>query len=88
MLVCFLSFLKCFRLRRSSVAVLVFLTMFAISPLVGSLARAPPEDAEDSATAAVIYDSLPDPRVESYIHALFLANLLTHFNLHAELDSS
>ncbi|MGD0222906.1 MAG: DUF2334 domain-containing protein [Terriglobia bacterium] len=85
MLVRLLAFLKYFRLRRSSVAVLVFLTMLAISPMVGLLCAATPDDAADSSPAAVIYDSPPDPRVESYIHALFLANLLTHFNLHAEL---
>jgi uncharacterized protein YdaL len=85
MLVRLLAFLKYFRLRRSSVAVLVFLTMLAMSPMVGLLRAAPLDDAADSTTAAVIYDSPPDPRVESYIHALFLANLLTHFNLHADL---
>ncbi len=85
MLVCLLAFLRYFRLRRSSVAVLVFLTMLAMSPLVGLLRAAPPDDAEDSSTVAVIYDSQPDPHVESYIHALFLANLLTHFNLQADL---
>jgi len=56
-----------------------------MSPLGGLLCAAPPDDAEDSSTAAVIYDSQPDPRADSYIHALFLANLLTHFNLHAAL---
>ena len=85
MLVCFLAFLRYFRLRRFSVAVLVFLTTLAVPPLVGLLRAAPPDDAEASSTAAIIYDSQPDPRVDSYIHALFLANLLTHFNLHAAL---
>ena len=85
MLVCFLALLRYFRLRRSSVAVLVFLTTLAMFPLVGLLRAASPEDAEDSGTVAVIYDSQPDPHVDSYIHALFLANLLTHFNLHATL---
>ena len=48
MLVCFLTFLRCFSLRRSSVAVLVFLTMLLMLPLVGLLRAAPPDDAEDS----------------------------------------
>ncbi|MGA2987372.1 MAG: DUF2334 domain-containing protein [Terriglobia bacterium] len=56
-----------------------------MSPLVGSLRAATPDEADDSSTVAVVYDSLPDPRVDSYIHALFLANLLTHFKLHAAL---
>jgi uncharacterized protein YdaL len=85
MLACLLVFLRYFRLRRSWVAVLVFLAALLMSPLVGVLCAAPPDDAEDSSTAAVIYDSQPDPRADSYIHALFLANLLTHFNLHAAL---
>jgi len=82
MLVCLLAFLRYFCLRRSSVAVLVFLTTMSMSPLVGLLCAAPPDEAEASTTVAVVYDSQPDPRVDSYIHALFLANLLTHFNLH------
>ena len=85
MLVCILAFLRHFFLRRSSVAVLVVLTTLSMSPLVGELRAAPPEEAPDSSTVAVIYDSAPDPRVDSYIHALYLANLLTHFKLQAAL---
>jgi uncharacterized protein YdaL len=85
MLDCLLAFLKYLRLRRSWVAVLVFLAMLSMSPVVGLLRAEPPDDAEDSSTVAIIYDSQPDPHADSYIHALFLANLLTHFNLHAAL---
>jgi uncharacterized protein YdaL len=85
MLVCLLAFLRFLGLRRSSVAVPVFLTMLLTLPLVGSLRAAPPDDSEDSTTAAIIYDSQPIPQAESYIHALYLANLLTHFKLQAAL---
>jgi hypothetical protein len=57
----------------------------SISPSVGLLRAAPPEEPDDSSTVAVIYDSEPDTHVDSYIHALFLANLLTHFKLRAAL---
>ncbi len=59
--------------------------MLLTLPLVGSLRAAPPDDSEESTTAAIIYDSLPNPQAESYIHALYLANLLTHFKLQAAL---
>ena len=85
MLVCFLSLLRFFHIRRFSVAVLVLFTTLAMSPLVGWLRAAPPDDSAESGTAAIIYDSQPDPHADSYIHALFLANLLTHFNLQAAL---
>jgi uncharacterized protein YdaL len=57
----------------------------SMSPLVGLLRAESPDDAENSSTVAVVYDSEPDPRMGAYIHALYLANLLTHFNLHAAL---
>jgi hypothetical protein len=57
----------------------------SMSPLVGLLRAAPPDAAEDSSTVAVIYDSQPNSHADSYIHALFLENLLTHFNLRAAL---
>jgi hypothetical protein len=57
----------------------------SMSPLVGLLRATPPDEGEDSLTAAILYDSQPNPRADSYIHALFLRNLLTHFNLRAEL---
>ena len=85
MLVCLLAFLRYFCLRRSSVAVLVFLTAMSMSPLVGLLRATPPDEAEDSSTVAIVYDSQPNPHADSYIHALFLENLLTHFNLRAAL---
>ena len=53
-----------------------------MSLLVGPLRAAPPDD---SSTVAVVYDSQPNPHADSYIHALFLQNLLTHFNLRAAL---
>ena len=79
------AFFRYFCFRRFSVAALVFLTTMSMPSLVGLLRAAPPDDAADSAKVAVIYDSLPDLRVDSYIHALFLANLLTHFQLQATL---
>jgi uncharacterized protein YdaL len=85
MVVCILSVLRHFFLRKSSVVVLVFLTVMSISSLGGDLCAAPPDEGDDSAKVAIIYDSAPDPRVDSYIHALFLANLMTHFQLRAEL---
>ncbi len=81
----FFAFLRSFLFRRSSVAVLVLLAMMLMSPLVGFVRAAPRDDAEDSTTVAIIYDSEPDPHADSYIHALFLSNLLTHFNLQAAL---
>ena len=85
MLFCLLAFLRNLSIRRLSVAVLVLLTTLSIFLPVGLLRAAPPEDAADSSSVAVIYDSPPNPQAESYIHALFLANLLTHFNLQAKL---
>ncbi len=85
MLVRFLAFLRSSHLQRSSVAALFLLATTLMSPLVGSLRAAPREDAEDSPAVAIIYDGEPDPRVDSYIHALFLANLLTHFELQGKL---
>ena len=85
MRVCALSFWKYHCSHRSPVAALVLLTTMLMSPLVGLLRAAPPVDADKSSTVAVIYDSQPDPRVDSYIHALFLRNLLTHFDLRAAL---
>ncbi len=81
---CRLPFLR-ISIRRSSVAVLVLLTTLSIFLPVGVLRSAPPDDASDSSTAAVIFDSPANPQAESYVHALFLANLLTHFNLQAKL---
>ena len=85
MLVCLLAFLRfCYR-RRSSVAVLVLLTTLLIPLPVGMLHAAPPDDNEESTTAAVVYDGQPNPHSDSYIHALYLQNLLTHFNLKTDL---
>jgi hypothetical protein len=56
-----------------------------IFSVVGLLRAAAPDDAEDSTTAAIIFDSQVNPHADSYIHALFLQNLLTHFNLRADL---
>ncbi len=81
---CLLPFLR-FSSRRSSVAVLVLLTTLWIFLPVGLLRSAPPDDSSDSSTVAVIFDSPANPQAESYVHALFLANLLTHFNLQAKL---
>jgi uncharacterized protein YdaL len=72
-------------LRRSWIAVLALLTTMSMSAPRGLLRAAPPDEAPDSSTVAVIYDSLPSPHADSYIHALFLENLLTHFNLRATL---
>ena len=80
-----LAFWKQFSFRRSSVACLVLLATLSILLPVGLLRAAPPDDPEDSSSVAVIYDSQPNPEAESYIHALFLANLLTHFKLQAAL---
>ena len=85
MLVRFLTQLRFFYLRKSSVAVLVLLTTLLISSPVGVLCATPPDDVSNPETVAVVYDSLPDPHADSYIHAHFLQNLLTHFNLHAAL---
>lgn len=85
MVLCLRTFLRFFCLRKSSVAVLVFLTMMSILSSVGSLCAAPPDDAGNSPVAAVIYDSQPNPHADSYIHAVFLENLLTHFKLRADL---
>jgi uncharacterized protein YdaL len=81
---CLLPFLR-FSSRRLSVAVLVLLTMLWIFLPVGVLRSAPPDDSADSPTVAVIFDSAANPLAESYVHALFLANLLTHFNLQGKL---
>jgi len=54
MLVRFLTFVRRLSLPRSSVVVPVFLTMLLTLPSVGSLRAAPPDDSEDSATAAII----------------------------------
>ena len=62
--------------------------MLLISSPVGSLRAAPPDDVRDPDTVAIIYDSQPNPQAESYIHALYLANLLTHFKLQAALIPS
>jgi len=85
MLVFFRALFRKFCLRRSLVAGLVFLTWSLIVSPGGWLRATPPDDAETSATVAVIYDSQPNPHAESYIHALFLNNLLTHFNLRGAL---
>ncbi len=85
MLVRLLAFLKHFSIRKSSVAVPVLLTTMSIFSLVGLLRAVPPDNAEDSTSVAVIYDSAKNPQAESYIHALYLANLLTHFKLQADL---
>src|ERR1035437_4816901 len=85
MLFCLLAFLRNLSIRRLSVAVLILLTTLSIFLPVGLLRAAPPEDAPDSSSVAVIYDSPPNPQAESYIHALFLENLLTHFNLQEKL---
>ena len=85
MLFCLRAFLRYLSLRRPSVAVLVFLATMSMSPVGGLLRAESPADTEDSSTVAVVYDSQPDPRVGAYIHALYLANLLTHFKLHAAL---
>ena len=53
--------------------------------MVGLLRATPPDDAGGSSSVLVVYDSPKNPQAESYIHALFLANLLTHFKLQAEL---
>jgi hypothetical protein len=81
----FLTLLNFFCFRRSSVAVLVLLTTLSITSPVGLLRAAPPDEGADAGTVAVVFDSLADPHADSYIHALFLQNLLTHFNLHAAL---
>jgi len=74
-----------FLLRSSWVAVLVVITTMWVLASVGSLRATPPGDGEDSSTAAILYDGQPGLHGDSYIHALFLANLLTHFNLRADL---
>ena len=80
------AFFGCFCLRKSSVAVLVFLAIMSMSSMVGSLRAAQSEETEDATAAAVVYyDGKPNPRADSYIHALFLQNLLTHFNLRSSL---
>jgi len=81
---CLLALFRNFTIRRSSVAGFVLLTTLILLP-VGLLRAAPPDDAAESSSVAVIYDSPANPQAESYIHALFLANLLTHFKLQAEL---
>ena len=85
MLFRFRALLNYFSIRRSSVAVLVLLTTLLIFLPVGLLRAVPPDDTGDSSSVAVIYDSQANPQAESYIHALFLANLLTHFKLQAAL---
>ena len=85
MFVCLRGFVSCCCLRKSSVVVLVFLTTMWMFSVVGLLRAAAPDDAEDSTTAAIIFDSQVNPHADSYIHALFLQNLLTHFNLRADL---
>ena len=85
MLLCLLKFLRSFSIRKSSVAALVLLTTMSIFEPVGLLRAAPPDDSADSSTVAIIYDSKQNPQLDSYIHALFLANLLTHFKLQAAL---
>ena len=78
--------LKSWRLRRKSWFVLpVVAAVLAVAWPGQALRAVPPEESDESSAVAVVYDSEPDPRVDSYIHALFLANLLTHFDLHAEL---
>ncbi len=66
-----------------TVIVLVTLAWMAIPP--GMLQAAQPESAVEASTALILYDSLPDPHAGAYIHARFLENLLTHFNMRAEL---
>jgi uncharacterized protein YdaL len=83
MLVFFLSSLRIFRFRKSSVAVLVLISALATVPR--SLRATQADDAAETSQVAVIYDSAPDPRIDSYVHALFLANLLTHFKIRADL---
>jgi uncharacterized protein YdaL len=78
-----LAFSK-FSIRRLSV-VPVILTTLWIFLSVAVLRSAPPDDSSDSSTAAIIFDSAANPQAESYVHALFLENLLTHFNLQAKL---
>src|SRR5579872_1583406 len=85
MLVCLLALVRNFNFRRYSVAVLALLTLLLISSPVGLLRAASPDDSADANTAAVIFDSAADPKADAYVHALFLRNLLTHFNLQTAL---
>lgn len=85
MLVRLIGRLKYFRFRMSSVAVLAFLTTMLLLPSVRLLCVATPDDAEASSTVAVIYDGPSNVTGQSYIHSLYLRNLLTHFDLKAAL---
>ncbi len=73
------------RFRRSSVAIFFFLTTLSMTSLGGLLRAASPDDSGDPSTVAVVYDGQPGVHAESYIHALYLRNLLTHFNLRSAL---
>jgi uncharacterized protein YdaL len=85
MLVFLRGFLKHFCICRLPVAILFFLTTSSLPTLGGLLRAASPDDAGDSSSVAIVYDGHPGVHEESYIHALYLRNLLTHFNLQGQL---
>ncbi|MBZ5515793.1 MAG: DUF2334 domain-containing protein, partial [Acidobacteriia bacterium] len=81
MLVLFLAQVTQPRLRNSlAVVVAALASLWAFQPMT-TLRAAQSEDAPDQGDVAILYDGPTDPRAAGYIHALFLQNLLTHFEL-------
>ncbi len=81
----FLARVRCLRFRSVSTAGIVLVASLWVSAPPRMLCAAQAEAVADADTAVILYDSLPDPHAGPYVHALFLENLLTHFDLRADL---
>ena len=57
----------------------------ALLLVLGIAAPAQPADNPDSNKVAILYDGPTNAYAKGYLHALFLQNLLGHFNLRADL---
>jgi uncharacterized protein YdaL len=85
MVVRFPTRVKRLRFGSASMPVIALVALLWASAPPRMLCAAQPEGTADADTALILYDSLPDPHAGAYVHALFLANLLTHFDLRADL---
>lgn len=69
----------------ASIAIIGFVAWLLLWGPGGTLRARQAEGVASGEKAVILYDGLPDQHSEAYIHALFLENLLTHFELHADL---
>jgi uncharacterized protein YdaL len=85
MAVRFPTLVERWRFGSASMTVIVLVTLLWASSPSRRLCAEQAEGTAKADTALILYDSLPETHAGAYIHALFLRNLLTHFDLQAEV---